>query len=260
MVMKKNKIKTQVAGHFKKSIPLSKKTVNGFGQEDIHDFRVSIKKMRAWLRLLNTEWGEPPVLKTPKSVREFYHDAGDVRNVQVQMEQVQNLCQGKPPAGYLGLLQKELDQGKQKMNSSLLSDKRWDYEKKKIIRALPAKLTPKIIADFVLQKKGAILNILNEEKNDENLHELRKILKDLMYNEKLIEGVVNLDAFPITRDMKALTQLLGDHQDLYMQLHYLQPAYLEKLDEPEKNTMKGICNSIQKRKDVLKKKILQNLK
>lgn len=258
--MKKDSIKTNVADYFKQSASLSKKTVKEFGEDEIHDFRVQIKKMRAYLRLLNTEFGEPPVLKMPKSIKRFYHDAGDVRNLQVQMEQIRNHCKKKLPAGYLDLLQKELDEGKQKMDSNLPSSSRLNYEKKKIIHALPHKLTRKNIEDFTLQKKGAMLNILNEEKTDERLHELRKMLKDLMYNEKLIKKVVNLDAFPLTRDIKALTQLLGDHQDLYMQLQFLQPAYLDKLDNPEKQELQHLSGLLEKRKKLLKKRILQKIK
>ncbi len=257
--MKKNKIKTRISGRLKKIVSLSKKSASGFGQDDIHDFRVSVKKLRAFLRLLNTEWGDPPVLKIPKPLRKFYHRAGDVRNLQVQIETIKSLGRGKPIAGYLELLQQELEESKRQMDASLPSSTRLDYEEKKLDHDLPPKLNKKIISDFVLQKKGAILNILNEEKTDENLHELRKILKDLMYNEKWIEGIATLDTFPITSDLKTMTDLLGDHQDLFMHLHYLQPAYLDKLEEPEKKTLTAIGELLKKRKRILRRRILQKI-
>jgi hypothetical protein len=45
-----------------------------------------------------------------------------------------------------------------------------------------------------------------------------------------------------------------------MQLHYLQPAYLEKLDEPEKRELQDLSGLLQKRKKLLKKRILQKIK
>jgi CHAD domain-containing protein len=54
----------------KKTIP---SIVKHFDQDSIHKFRVQIKKLRAFLRLLSYEMEEPKDLKLPKSLKKNIH-------------------------------------------------------------------------------------------------------------------------------------------------------------------------------------------
>ena len=54
--------------------------------ESIHEFRTEIKKLRAFLRLLNVEAGDDSRLKISKEMKTFYGYAGTIRNLQLQLK------------------------------------------------------------------------------------------------------------------------------------------------------------------------------
>ena len=53
--------------------------------ESIHEFRTEIKKLRAFLRLLNVEIDDDR-LKISKKMKTFYGYAGTIRNLQLQLK------------------------------------------------------------------------------------------------------------------------------------------------------------------------------
>ena len=80
--MKEKEIVGVVKDSFKTINKLSHKIIKEFTADDIHDFRVEVKKMRAFLRLLDTEKEmERPLI--PKLLKTFYGYIGIIRNIQL---------------------------------------------------------------------------------------------------------------------------------------------------------------------------------
>ncbi len=225
--MKKDKTKKYINDFFDKIESLSKKSAEAFRKEDIHRFRVEIKKIRAFLRLINVELGKPSVLKVPKSIKKFYKRSGDIRNMQNHLAWVNQFFRGKSrPSGYLSLLRNLLKTYKLEMHDALPPSSRFEYERERIVNKLPDKFSTKSIKEFINQKKSTIKQIISEEKTDDKLHSLRKALKDIQYNTKFIKPHM-AEAEVFINDMDNLVDTLGDHQDYFIHLYYLRSSAVE---------------------------------
>jgi len=55
-------------------------------QEDLHQFRVTIKKIRSLLRLLESGPGNKKLLKDFRPVKEIFKKAGHIRNAQINLQ------------------------------------------------------------------------------------------------------------------------------------------------------------------------------
>ena len=111
--------------------------------ESIHEFRTEIKKLRAFLRLLNVEIDDDSKLKISKKMKTFYGYAGTIRNLQLQLKNMDAYI-GNPrytvTETYLEYLKKLLKNGK-RMPWNLWDRKTISLnDKKKILKQLPLKL------------------------------------------------------------------------------------------------------------------------
>lgn len=202
-----------------------------FEVEDIHRFRVEIKKLRALLRLLGEAKGKGKKGKLPKRLHKFYQLAGTIRNLQLQQERVRELRkdQGLPQA-YLNLLNTEvatqmLVAGNMARNQLSLAK-----ERKSILGSLPDSLRRKKRERYVREAAAQLetLAAIPPPRPDDTLHSIRKACKDLYYNRRYIEQEAVLE-LPSTlvkdNGMKGLTDVLGDFQDLHTALELLHDRY-----------------------------------
>ena len=236
----------------------SEAVVEDFHKERIHRLRVNIKKLRACLRLLNMEKEDRKVLKIPNPLKKFYRKAGNIRNIQNHRVWIYHFFRGRPrPAGYLTLLRKKLSEEKIEMKNASLSSSAFKHEKKKIENGLPDKIGSKTITAFMEQKRSIIRIILSSDKTDEMLHSLRKQLKDIQYNEKLIKYFLGPDMPPVIGNIKELTLLLGNHQDHVIHLTFLLSGEIEKLNSEERKLLDEATAEVRKNKATLRNQILQ---
>ena len=84
--MKAEKIIELLINNLKKTRRHYKKLLKDFELEEIHDFRLQIKKLRAFVRLVNTEVGKEKSIKINKEIKTFYHTTGRIRNVQLHKQ------------------------------------------------------------------------------------------------------------------------------------------------------------------------------
>lgn len=80
-----------------------------FDADDNHNFRVEIKKLRAFIRLINISQPDHEN-KIPKKIRKFYHLVGDIRNLQLHQQRIRNFCDdlfSENPQLYLDSIHKE---------------------------------------------------------------------------------------------------------------------------------------------------------
>jgi len=260
MLMKKDKIRRQVSGHFKKIQLLSESSVKHFRKDEIHVLRVEVKKLRALLRLLNTSSENLPELKISKSLKTFYRRAGDIRNIQNHITWIKNFfSEGKPPSSYIFFLKAKLKEYKNSMDAARISAQRFKSDRSRTLQQVPGEIGFGTVLSFINHKKIEIKKILGGQKTDEVLHALRKELKDIHYNRILIKEYVNLDQLPMIGGTKELLQLLGNHQDYCIHLHYLMSFDVSKSDAAEKKMLQSAKNEALKAKSALREQILQKI-
>ena len=132
--MKENEIVEVVEERFKTIDKLSRKIIKEFDKEDIHDFCIEVKKLRAFLRLLDIKKDdEVPLI--PALLKTFYGYVGIIRDVQLHKHiffryltdyNIDN------PVGYIKLLDDEEAYWK-KEAGELMADNNFHDAKEKIL-------------------------------------------------------------------------------------------------------------------------------
>lgn len=231
--MKGEEIVTIVEKSFRTLDKLCHKMLKEFDAQDIHDFRVEVKKIRAFLRLLaiKKEEDEPLI---PKLLKTFYGYIGTVRNIQLSESSLSKYAKAHSveiPAGYLKLLDDEKNYWKKEVGR-LMEDNSFHDIKKKIIKELPNDLEKSSIKKFVNDKLADLEKYLKDLNNDNALHNIRKALKDLLYTRNYIEDHIGLPVvISDKRKLKSITTVLGNFIDESMRLKLLRSVYLGKIKD-----------------------------
>jgi len=252
----------------KRSKKLSKHYNNlleDFDLEEIHLFRVEMKKLRAFIRLNNL------ILtlnhqKIPKDIRSFYNISSNIRNLQLHHKRIISLCEDlmlNKPWQYLEQLANEEKQMriKAKQLATCLSFN--DFEKK-IRKQTADKINKTVYRIFVAKNKIRLTELITLPFfYDEALHEIRKILKDLSYNWSFIEPVATIDlpsewADPIA--VENITEQLGNFHDLCIALYFLTPQFIdETITQDEEEILDTLKDQLELRKTQLKDSIVDSI-
>ncbi|HET7899413.1 MAG TPA: CHAD domain-containing protein, partial [Flavisolibacter sp.] len=198
-----------------------------FDAEANHRFRVAFKKFRACIRLYNALQPKKQLM-VPKGLKQFYDAVGEIRCLQLQQETVRNLCQTLPcrfPDQYHSFLQASEASARQRARAIAknLSLKKMQNEMHRVRRQ---KDSPEGVGNFVALKKHAMLKILRAiYRSDEELHQLRKTLKDILYVWSTVAPTLK-EMFPkgfLTKENCIyLTEKLGAYQDLCVTLEFFE--------------------------------------
>ncbi len=151
-------------------------------QEELHQFRVQVKKLKAILTLYAREKENKNLLKDFKPVKEVFTKAGDIRNAHIHLELGQK---------------HQLEEGFHQHQQKLLENNLADFNKKgnKYLKAIKKakmklqndthKLDNKTIRKFYHEKMVEIEAFFANPTFDEDLHTARKNIKLLIYNQKI---------------------------------------------------------------------------
>ena len=220
---------------------------DGMEVEDIHHFRVATKKLRAFLRLAIP--GRRPVL--PGRLREYYRSLGVIRDLQLQEQRLQQACASefRRLPGYSMWLRSQLSLALKKA-AGLASDLLLPNARSRILADLPGDLGPEAIRDFVWKSSTAIRSLLGPELSDEQMHQLRKILKDLSYNHRFIadeSAQILPPALTAGKEkIEPLLLLLGRFQDYCTAIELLGQSG----DDTETKLLAGISREWEKEKEM----------
>jgi CHAD domain-containing protein len=230
-----NHISTNQYRKLKKHI---KKIAEDFDMESIHQFRVEYKKLRAFFRMLSQHQEKAGEIKISKTLKKIYTISGTIRDLQLQQQRIQDATkeEQKKPQAYLILLQKEIDGLKPEMAELLLGNPA-TVSKKKTDAAIPDEFPLNGCEHFIHQKWAAIhAIIISGHFSDDNIHLVRKNLKDLFYNLKLYKGT-EYEILSISilkgKDEKYFNQLLeqmGTFQDRCTAIALLRSYWLVRLN------------------------------
>lgn len=251
---------------FKKLLKYYHNLLEDFEAKDIHHFRLEMKKLKAFLRLISVTFGDHHY-KIPKDLKLFYNLTGNIRNLQLHRKRIIDLCNDlllEIPAEYLQYLDDEERALKKQARQTAKDLSIKDFENK-LIGEVPGKLTKAAQSDFI-QKALTRFNELLALSfyTDEALHEIRRIIKDLMYNSKYIGLDSVMASFPGLRGLKAMnvvTATLGDYHDLYISLSLLNaPNVTGITGADETEVLNELRIQLQLRKDVMKIEIIELMK
>lgn len=237
-----------------------------FEVEEIHSFRLEMKKLRAFIRLVNISLPGKKTIKINKKVKSFYNTTGNIRNLQLHQQRINQFCNGLPlpkPTAYLQALHKEEMAQKQKARQFAKKISFGPF-KEKVLNSVHEKLKARPAQAFVIQKKLELFELLARHYyHDEELHDIRKTLKDLQYDWTYIDSFAPLILpafFAKGKNIQNITNQLGDYHDLCMAIYFLSPPYTDQIvNKPEKATLQILKQQLEWRKEEMKKAACQSL-
>jgi CHAD domain-containing protein len=237
--------------------------IHALGVEEIHDWRVEYKKLRALVRMAEVEKKK---LEMPLSLKDVYTVTGEIRDRQMQMERLREWFANEVlyPPQYTQLIRQETADYGDQLHPLTENDAILRICEHKIKTALPSKISNKSIRTFLQNQLFEIRNILwLTYKKDDYLHSCRKHLKDLQYIVDAI-GIENLDQESITGlptfdQLQLAAQELGNFNDQCVTLVFLSSSYLNRLPGEEKIILASYKTKLQKEKTRNKNKLISSL-
>jgi CHAD domain-containing protein len=257
--MERKKIKKVIEDHLKQMQSIAKKISAAYATEDIHSFRIEVKKLRAFLRLIQ-KVQNLHATHFPKQIKNFYALLGAIRTLQLQQEKIREAIKktkGVIPEAYLRILHNETGIQIEKANKLLLNKNL--FKEKKLVEKLPGKISKAELNNYLSFQKNKLLRLISEENiSDRQIHQIRKILKDIFYVHPYImnkkKNAVN--SFFDRKNLKEITDILGNFHDTCVALSLLSPQYLNKIpSQQERDSLPAIHKRLQKERKELKTKI-----
>ena len=266
--MNQGQIKHITNNHYRKLKKHIKKVSEDFDVEAIHQFRVEYKKLRAFLRMISQQHETAGEIKVSKKLKKSYTISGFIRDLQLQQHRIMAASKQelKKPQSYLTLLQKEIDKFKPEL-SEIFLEKPATESKKKTDAFIPDEFPLNSFRNFV-QKKWAIVYeiIISGHFSDDNIHAIRKNLKDLFYNLKIYLGVeCELLSLSIWKEkdeeyFNKLLDELGRFQDKCTAIALLKSYWLNSLNKNNQELMERIKKGWIKDKVSMKQLLVKKLK
>lgn len=196
----------------------------GSDPEDVHQMRVSARRLRAYLRaaapMLNPEWAE--ALRT--ELAWLGHMLGPVRDLDVLLSYLDAECAAfrLPERRALQPVINELQRERTEARDLLLQALESDRYLALLDRLEAAAQSPAVTGDVVLlleiahaeyRKLRRAMRKNGPEASDKALHEIRIKGKRARYATELAEASLGKPATRVIRQVRALQDLLGEHQD-----------------------------------------------
>lgn len=244
--MKKNEIDEFIENRFKKIARYFHKTIDSFGNDDIREFRSEIKKLKAFLHLLNMESEDGQSYRITKRMKTIYGYLGVVQNFQLQLKKTNEYVKKSSrnlPVHYITMLKKELEFWEK--TSKDFIDANYDFanDKIEILSTFPEKLTKKSIRKFIHYTLYE-LQVMSGHLDDYSLDSIRKFIEDIYYNYTFIKPFISPQPTSLFDEetINECLKLFGDFRDKCMAITLLQTFGTDKLDEHEKQLVKEMEN------------------
>jgi CHAD domain-containing protein len=257
----------KIRNHYKESLQNISAHYNhllkDFNSDDNHNLRVGVKKLRAFIRLINTSQPDHQS-KIPKKFRNFYHIIGDIRNLQLHEQRTKNLCKDlliEIPQLYLdGIRKEEKCLEKKTENMAGLSFKHFE---KKFSDDAPEELSEANKKEFLKRNMERLALLLALPVYfDETFHDIRKVIKDIMYNYDYLSEDMSFVPDPLNDKsfMENFSNALGDFHDLSLALLYPDSNHTAGIQETNEIPLLTELNThLQLRKEHLKNDLLRLL-
>ncbi len=225
--VKKEKWQKAIDYRFSKTEHVLHKLTLDCTVENIHDFRVEIKKLKALLRLFSFSIRETSACKFPKPLNKVYKSLGSLREWQIQKQSITKAAGEMhyvEPIVYKLKIDRRTDACRRRVIE--LIGKLPDLKKNRdqIKNNCPERLSPESISSFIKTKMHAIQDtLLSGDYNDESMHDMRKKLKDVQYilSAAKKEEETNKHSARL-KSVQSVSGYLGDFHDLCIALLMLK--------------------------------------
>jgi CHAD domain-containing protein len=242
-VLEKKDLLSTTAERIQKTEASLKTAADSFSLDDIHDFRVDIKKLKALLRLLQRNSNKPEKLKFPGFLNKIYKSLGSVRELQLQEKKLEKAVGGENILllNTFSDLHEQTDLVREKTKELFDYNDSWKKAETRIKKFIPEELSEEDVESYLRFKVRELKKILSLKRPTiTQLHEMRKILKDLQYNHtywkdaRLAEG----QALPSVDEIKDTGSLIGDLHDIYASTIILKFSIKNRsIDEDERKRL-----------------------
>ena len=252
--------------YFKKFNKIFNKIEKHFDADDIHEFRVEFKKLRALLRLLGLEIADAENLDMPRNLKDIYTVTGKIRELQLQVIRLDEIVNAKEKLPkYRSVLKKEIKKLKSELKFWLKHESLSKMEEKISVH-LPESLQASTIKNFLSFKFSNIAALFSGKIiADESLHRIRKNIKDILYVYKTFEEyrIINMEELFGNKthydDATLVAEELGKFNDLCIALTLLRPEWLSAIKEEEKKLLEKIRLHWLEEKEMLKKDLVERV-
>jgi len=258
--MEQNQVIEKYRSLFKKLSKYYHKVIRDFDLDDIHDFRVEIKKLKAFIRLMNMATPDEQH-KLPGSLKSFYNVIGNLRSLKLHHQRIISLCEelvvGKPE-NYL----KELSKQKKYWRKTALQIAEdislKDFENK-LVHNTSENIDAKVINNFIVKYKNKLEHLISLRFYlDQTLHDIRKTLKDIMYNWSYVQagaGILLPGEWRELKSIESAASKLGDFYDLCVSIQLLHLYFPAQTDQEETAALGKLEAHLQLHKTELKTEI-----
>ncbi len=181
--MKKKEEIRQMDKVWKKMKKPLKAFIETGNQEELHQFRVQVKKLKAMLMLYSAENKNQNLLKDFKPIKTAFKKAGEIRNAHINLKlgekhQLQD-------EGFRQQQQQNLDDGSKAFKSKGRKYLKLLKKAQLVLQNHLNRLRNKTIRNFYHDKLVQLDGFFARTTFDNELHEARKNIKLLLYNQKI---------------------------------------------------------------------------
>ncbi len=239
--MKRDKIRKVIGGKVKEIEKLSKKLDGGFENGTLHEFRIAVKSLRSFLRLLRSTQDE----HTPKITGKFkrlYHITGAIRDAQLELDKLTANKASLPV--YTDKLRNDIDRQKIEWERRY-SDKVFRKMEKRLVGYEYDTVSPDSLAAFHYMKTTGIKKLTKTgDATNAQVHSIRKHVKDILYTTKLAQkkwkpALQQMPSVP-TEELEHIASMIGDYNDERIQFEHLSSFSSTKSEAAEINAIKKI--------------------
>ncbi len=238
-----------------------------FTPDNIHKFRIEIKKLRALFRLVKEGKDHAGHLKIPKKIKQLYKAAGIVRSLQLQEEHLSSTSSKnnwRQPDIYFNKLHSDkndaMDHARKIIGWKGISGK-WEA---RIIKFLLNRNGKTNIKHFVHFENVQLIQLLEmKQPGDKSLHKLRKLIKNVQYAWPFIRrhaSIVFPPAFRSYQRLKLLSDLLGQFHDVCVDLTHLDSIIGDRSSFPkERRVLTDIKGEWQTNKENIRRALMNRI-
>lgn len=205
-------------------------------QEDLHQFRVQVKKIKALLTLYACKPENKGLLTQLKPVKRVFKKAGEIRNAYINLKLAKKYQLDNPEFNQQQqqLLDKGLERFKKKGSKHLKSLKKTHIVLQNNIHPLPNKT----VRGFYQHKLTGIESFFARPTFDEHLHNARKNIKLLTYNHQAAAKALKNKVAVKQSYLDQLQEMIGNWHD-----HNLAIETLSGKGSAEDQAINDIKNS-----------------
>ena len=263
--MEHNQIKKITSQYYQKLRKYVSRIPDDFDISTIHEFRVEYKKLRAFFRMLSQQPQIKHEISVSKKLKTVYALSGSLRDLQLQQVRVSDSTRKEPkqPQAYLHLLQKKIEILKTQLTEAI-AEKPVNESKRKTDAHSPERFKSSGFSLFVQNRRDAIKEIIiSGDFSDQNIHVIRKMLKDLFYIGKISEGAGEKNQSEITADFSNVNKLLdelGDFQDRCTSIALLKSYWIINLNTYNQQLLNRLKKTWIRQKVSLKQMLIRKIK